>query len=189
LTEKRKFGVGRGRVFPADRAQSLLNPLRRFVQSPSRTVATMMLEPDSRVLEVGCGPGFFSPFLARAAPIGQLVLVDLQIGMLRTARGRLPAGSNAGCVRADASALPLATATFDAVICATMLGEVPDTAGCLDEIRRVLRPGGRLTVAETRRDSDFIAFHPLRALVEGHGFALEERRGIAWQYVARFRRT
>lgn len=176
-------------MFPAERAQSLLNPLRRVVQSPSRTVATMMLEPDSRVLEVGCGPGFFSPFLARAAPIGQLVLVDLQIGMLRMARGRLPAGSNAGCVGADASALPLATATFDAVICATMLGEVPDAAGCLDEIRRVLRSGGRLTVAETRRDSDFIAFHPLRALVESHGFALEERRGIAWQYVARFRRT
>jgi ubiquinone/menaquinone biosynthesis C-methylase UbiE len=183
-----EFGLDRGKVFPAAHARSLLNPARRVVQSPRRTVAAIRVTTDARVLELGCGPGFFSPHLAKAVATGQLVLVDLQAEMLQIARTRVDP-QRTSCVQADGSALSFASGSFDAVFIATVLGEIPDRAACLDDVRRILRRNGTLAVAETRRDSDFIAPAALQRLVEAHGFVLVARRGIPWQYVARFRRA
>ena len=112
----RDFGLGRGKVFPAEQARSLLNPLRRLVQSPRRTVAAMGLSSDARVLEVGSGPGFFSPLLADAVPDGRLVLVDLQAEMLVTARARLARFATVSYAQGDACALPIGSGRFDAVL-------------------------------------------------------------------------
>ena len=180
-----EYGLGRGKVFPADKASSLLNPLRRLVQSPDRTVSRMRLQEDARALEVGCGPGFFSPSIARAVPHGRLVVLDLQIEMLRFVGER----ADAARVQADASKLPFAAGSFDAVFVSAMLGEVPDRDGCIAEIRRVLRSGGHATFAETRRDSDFISLQDLRQALTPHGLTLADRSGVRWQYVARFRAT
>jgi ubiquinone/menaquinone biosynthesis C-methylase UbiE len=178
----RDYGMDRGKVFPAAHAKTLLNPARRLVQSPRRTIAAIGLRPDDRVLELGCGPGFFSPALVAAVPRGNTVLADLQIEMLQLAQTRV----NANVVQLDGEVLPFAP-SFDAVFIATMLGEIPDPAACLREVRRILRPHGTLAIAETRRDSDFFPLASLRQLVEPQGFAFVGRRGIRWQYVARFR--
>lgn len=177
----------RGKVYPVAQARSLLNPLRRLVQSPRRTVAAMALSPAAKVLELGCGPGFFSPFIAQAVPRGIVVLVDLQFDMLLLARERLSASSNARYLQSDASLLPLRAACFDAVLLATTLGEVPNQDVCVEEIGRVLRPGGIVTVVETRRDSDFVAFPKLYELFGRHDFVFIDRRGRSWQFAARFR--
>jgi ubiquinone/menaquinone biosynthesis C-methylase UbiE len=174
-----------GKVFPAAQAKSLLHPARRLVQSASRTVAAIGLPPGARVLELGCGPGFFSPALSDAAG-NELVLFDLQSEMLVMARARV--SSSLGPVRGDGAMLPFASESFDAVFVATVLGEVPDQDGCLDGIRRVLRADGVLAVAETRRDSDFIPLPALTAAVEGRGFTHASTRGWRWQYVALFER-
>jgi ubiquinone/menaquinone biosynthesis C-methylase UbiE len=179
--------MGRGKVFPAADATSLLNPLRRLVQSPARLVAAMQLSADDRVLEIGCGPGYFSPTLAAAVPDGQLVAFDLQRGMLLLAGERLERSTSASSVQGDAMCLPFRAESFHAVLIATVLGEVPDVDECLRDVRRVLRAGGCLSVSETRRDSDFIPLPQLRARVEPHGFELVARTGMRWQYVARFR--
>ncbi len=178
--------MGRGKVFPADQARSLLNPLRRLVQSPGRTVAAMRLGITDRVLELGAGPGFFSPSIAAAVPNGELVVGDLQFEMVAMASSRLAGHTNVRFAQADAMHLPFASATFDAVLLATMLGEVPDPPACLGEVRRVLRPGGAVSISETRRDSDFIPLAQLRSIVEPAGFAFDARSGVGWQYVARF---
>ena len=145
----------------------------------------MRLAPDAWVLEVGSGPGFFSPSLAEAVPNGRLVLLDLQGQMLRLARGRI--GHRAHFVRADAIRLPFPSATFDAVLIATVLGEVSNSDGCLDEVRRVMRPGGVASFSETRRDSDFVRLDKLTNLVERHSFRFLDKRGPSWQYLARYR--
>jgi len=183
---KRNFGIGRGKVFPAAKAHSLINPLRRLVQSAPRTVAAMQLCPDAVVLEVGSGPGYFSPCLADAVPSGALVAVDLQAEMLSWARQRLE-GRPDRLVRADAMHLPFRSGRFDAVFVATMLGEVPDVPTCLAEIRRVLAPLGIVSFCETRRDSDFIPLEALTHLVEPHSLRFVDRHGHRWQYVARYR--
>ena len=147
----------------------------------------MRLAPDAWVLEVGSGPGFFSPSLAEAVPNGRLVLLDLQGQMLGLARRRI--GQRAHLARADAIRLPFPCGTFDAVLIATVLGEVSNSDGCLDEVRRVLRPGGVASFSETRRDSDFVPLDKLTNLVERHSFRFLDKRGPSWQYLARYRRT
>jgi ubiquinone/menaquinone biosynthesis C-methylase UbiE len=179
--------MGRGKVFPASKATSLLNPARRLVQSPTRLAARLGVGPDARVLELGCGPGYFSPSLAAAVPDGELVLADLQSEMLAHARDRVAPSTNVRLVQADATRLPVATATLDAVVIVLMLGEVPDRDACVAECRRVLRSGGVVLFAETRRDGDFIRRKELRSLVEPHDFELDEVHGWSWEYTARFR--
>ena len=182
-----EFGAGRGKVFPASKARSLLNPARRLVQSPGRVVDALGVSPDARVLEIGCGPGYFSPTLASAIPEGDAVLADLQSEMLLLARERLQTYDNARFVQLDATRLPFRSATLDAVLVVLMLGEVPDRDRCLSECRRVLRPEGIALFAESRRDGDFIKRAELRSIVEPHGFELERFRGWSLEYTARFR--
>jgi tRNA G46 methylase TrmB len=74
---ERQYGMSRGRVFPADQAKSLLNPLRRLVQSPRRTAGVLELRDDAVMLELGSGPGFFTPHLAQRVRRGSLLAMDL----------------------------------------------------------------------------------------------------------------
>jgi SAM-dependent methyltransferase len=184
----RTFGLGRGKVFPATRASSLLNPLRRLIQSPTRTVERMALARTDTVLEIGCGPGYFSRAIAAAVPEGSLVLFDLQLAMLKLARRRLPDFASIHFTQGDASYLPFPDASFDAALLVLVLGEVPDPDRCIAEVARVLQHGGSVTFAESRRDSDFIPIGKLQIRAEKHGLELSERRGIRWEYTARFRK-
>jgi SAM-dependent methyltransferase len=185
----RAYGLGRGKVFPAARAGSLLNPLRRLIQSPTRTVERMALARTDTVLEIGCGPGYFSRAIAAAVPEGSLVLFDLQLAMLKLARQRLPDFASIHFTQGDASSLPFPDASFDAALLVLVLGEVPDPDRCIAEVARVLRHGGSVTFAESRRDSDFIPIGKLQIRAEKHGLELSERRGIGWEYTARFRKS
>jgi ubiquinone/menaquinone biosynthesis C-methylase UbiE len=187
--DERTYGMGRGKVFPASDAKSLLHPLRRLVQSPARTVAAMQASPTDRVLEVGSGPGFFTPHLADAVRAGQVVAMDLQYGMVAMARDRTSPLANVALVQADAAVLPFAEGAFAGALVATVLGEVPDRPTFLRELRRVLRPGGILSISETRRDSDFIRLAALRTDVEAQPFTFLGRTGNRWQYLARFAAT
>lgn len=99
-----------------------------------------------RVLEIGCGAGWFWTAAKGIAPAAlELTLTDLSEGMvseaLQTVRS-LEAWRVDGQV-ADATALPFATASFDAVLAFHMLYHLPDPEAGVAEIARVLRPGGR----------------------------------------------
>jgi len=149
----------------------------------------MALARTDTVLEIGCGPGYFSPAIAAAVPEGSLVLFDLQLAMLDLARQRLPAFENIHFIQGDASSLPFPDASFDAALLVLVLGEVPDQDRCIAEVARVLLHGGSATFAESRRDSDFIPIGKLQARAEKHGLELSERRGPGWEYTARFRKS
>ena len=92
-------------------------------------------EAGPRCLEVGCGTGVYGPRLRQLGwqPVG----VDLSAGMLRHARGRLPA------LQGDATRLPVAGGALDAVLTVMVHTDLPDYAPVLAEAHRVLRPGGR----------------------------------------------
>jgi ubiquinone/menaquinone biosynthesis C-methylase UbiE len=96
--------------------------------------------PGERVLDVGCGAGRFVAALrdAGAEPVG----VELAEAALERARRNVP-GADLRLVAADGS-LPLGHAEVDLVWCSEVLEHVPDTGAFLTEVRRVLRPGGRL---------------------------------------------
>jgi 2-polyprenyl-6-hydroxyphenyl methylase/3-demethylubiquinone-9 3-methyltransferase len=96
--------------------------------------------PGERVLDLGCGAGRFVAALrdAGADPIG----VELAEAALERARANAP-GADLRLLAGDGS-LPLEHASVDLVWCSEVLEHVADTAHLLLEVRRVLRPGGRL---------------------------------------------
>lgn len=181
-----------GTPMPHAHAAHLLNPVRALVLSPSALVRRLELKPDFRVLELGPGPGYFSPAVARAVPRGKLVLVDVQPEMLEMARKRLDGEgvANAEYQQGDAYALPVEDASFDVAFLVAVLGEVPDRPAALKELHRVLRPGGLLSVTEMRIfDPDAIALPVLQKSVEAAGFRRSSRHGRLSHFTLGFRKS
>ena len=106
------------------------------------------LQSGERVLDVACGTGIVARQAAPlAGPGGQVVAVDMNPAMLGVAR-TLPAPSGATVTwrEGNAMALPFPDGAFDVVLCQHGLQFVPDRAGAVREMRRVLAPGGRALV-------------------------------------------
>jgi 2-polyprenyl-3-methyl-5-hydroxy-6-metoxy-1,4-benzoquinol methylase len=104
---------------------------------------TRELEEPPRVLDLGCGEGYFTAQLARA---GAIVLgVDVSNEALRRARSRSP--QLALCAIDPGATWPLADASFDLVWAGEVIEHVADTARWLSEVRRVLRPRGELLIS------------------------------------------
>jgi arsenite methyltransferase len=109
--------------------------------------AALDAKPGERVLDVGCGPGFYvAELLEQVGPTGSVVGVDNSGPMLAVATERCRAHQNAAFHEAEATSLPVESATFDAALCVQVLEYVLDVGAALREIRRALRPGGRLVV-------------------------------------------
>jgi len=164
--------------------------LRSLLFSPRALCTQLRLEPASRVLEIGPGPGFFSVDVARRIPRGRLVLLDLQREMLAKARRRLArAGlANVDSVQADATALPLRTGSLDRAFLVAVLGEVPDPPGCVAEVARVLRPGGLLCVTELPGDPDALRAEHVAAFAARAGLVFVETLPVRGGFSATFRR-
>lgn len=178
MSTSRAFGLERGKVYPSRAARALLNPVRKLIVSPVRLIRWMNVGSDDLVLELGCGPGYFSPALVRAVSTGTVVLFDLQREMLRMARDRVVGLGPCQLVQGDALALPFAADSFDRVLMVTVLGETGRPVSCLREIHRVLRPDGYLVNVEQWGDTDRIAADEMVLLAEEAGLTLvRERRG------------
>jgi len=98
-------------------------------------------------LDLACGTGLLAEELARLAPGARVLGLDFSWEMVRRAAGE-PAGAQSWFGVADALRLPLADASVDVVTIAFGLRNLPEPAVGLLELRRVLRPGGRLVVCE-----------------------------------------
>jgi ubiquinone/menaquinone biosynthesis C-methylase UbiE len=115
----------------------------------SRSMAALV--PGPRVLDLGVGPGTSALEMARAAPAHRPVGLDRSRAMLRLAaaaarRARL----DLSLVRGDALALPFRSGTLDGVTGHSVLYLLPDPLAALEEVRRVLRPGGAVAFLEPR---------------------------------------
>ena len=100
-----------------------------------------------RILDVGCGPGFYvSELLDEVGEGGSVVGLDASAPMLELARRRCAGRDNVEFGEADAAELPVADADFDAALSVQVMEYVPDLGPALAELERALRPGGRLVV-------------------------------------------
>ena len=100
-----------------------------------------------RVLDVGCGPGFYCLELSEiVGSSGSIVGVDNSPAMLQLAQARCAGRGNVGLLEGEATALPVESGTFDGAVCVQVLEYVSDVAAALAELHRALRPGGRAVV-------------------------------------------
>jgi len=115
--------------------------------------------------------------------------LDVQQKMLDSvARRAAGAGiTNVIPTQGDAQALPYPDASIDAAYLTLVLGEIPDQERALGELRRVLKPDGRLVEGEVLGDPHYVPVGVLRERAETAGLAFERRVGGTLGYFARFR--
>jgi len=165
------------------------NLARRVVHPLRRTVDSFRVGRGHTVLEVGPGPGYFTVEVARrVGPEGWVVCVDIQPEMIEALRRRLlQAGvTNVLPLVGDALGLPLAEGSVDRAFLVTVLGEVPDRAKTLAELRRVLKPGGILSITEALPDPDYQFPDVVRDLCQASGFRLLEHRRRLFGFTMNF---
>jgi SAM-dependent methyltransferase len=113
-------------------------------------VAELGLREGDRVLDAGCGTGrALTPLRAAVGPSGAVLGADLTPAMLQAAV-RAGRDRDGQLLLADVAALPLRSRSMDAVFGAGLISHLPDPAGNLRELARVVRPGGTLAL-----------FHPI----------------------------
>ena len=104
-------------------------------------------QPGERILDIGCGPGFYvAELLEQVGPDGSVVGVDSSPDMLAVAAHRVEGHDNAAFHEADATSLPVGDEDFDAVLSVQVMEYVEDLERALAEILRALRPGGRVVL-------------------------------------------
>ena len=129
------------RRFPAEEWARLVSDRRRSLAPPEHYIHAVEWPTGARVLDLGCGPGFFIPALQEVATV---MAVDAQPAMLAVLRDRVAVPA----VAASLDALPFAGGAFDVAWCAFVLHEVPDLVATLADVRRILAPGGRIFALE-----------------------------------------
>lgn len=154
------------------------------------------------VLEVAVGTGLNLPLYA---PDVKLSATDLSPEMLALAHRRASdLGRDVELREADAHALPFENESFDSVVCTYALCNIPDDRLAIHEMKRVLRPGGRLLLLDHvrsavklvfwgqraweklmfRRDGDHQTRRPLEHVI-AQGFEIQERDRFRWGVVER----
>jgi|tagenome__1003787_1003787.scaffolds.fasta_scaffold20411079_1 arsenite methyltransferase len=136
-------------VFDQDTAERLeaVYRIRDAIRRRRLAREALGAAPGERIVDVGCGPGFFCAELAEEVGESGFVLgLDTSPAMLAVAAGRCAGRANVELREGEAGSLPVEDGSFDAALCVQVLEYVPDTTAALVEMRRVLRPGGRVVV-------------------------------------------
>jgi ubiquinone/menaquinone biosynthesis C-methylase UbiE len=121
-----------------------------------RTCAQSVVErlaPGSSVLEVAPGPGYLAIEIAKRGPY-RVVGLDISHSFVRIARDNAQrAGVAIEWRHGDAAHMPFASETFDFVVCRAAFKNFSNPVGALDEMHRVLKPGGRASIYDLRKDA------------------------------------
>jgi ubiquinone/menaquinone biosynthesis C-methylase UbiE len=136
------------------------------------------LTPDTRVIDIGAGTGLLG--IALAAHVGEVVLAEPSTGMLEVATEKLSAGgpANVRTVQLDLMADQPPGDPFDVVVSLLVLHHLEDTTAALAAIHRLLRPGGRLALADL--DTEDGTFHSADAEgIHHHGFDRDDLGSLA----------
>jgi len=165
---------------------------RRRLQPPQKIIERSGLKEGMRVLDLGCGSGTFTTFLARAVgDKGWVYALDIQPDMLKQLQEKLSRPENRDIknielINSSADELPFADGSLDLVCMVSVLQEIPDRQKALKEVKRVLKPGGVLAISEVLADIDYFLKSTTIKMATRAGFILDKALGGIWNYTVRF---
>ncbi len=178
-------------VCPAEHSGWLTTPVRRLITSPSR-ILRGLVQPGDTVVDLGCGPGFFTlPLAEMVGGEGSVIAVDLQAAMLDKLKTRAERAGLAARIRAHQCApdtLGLDGEHADFALAFWMVHEVPDAARMLAEVSGVLRAGGQLLLVEPRMEVNAEAFARTEAAAVRTGMSATARPRVALSRAVLLRR-
>ena len=116
---------------------------RKVFRNTGEYVADMM-DPEDTVLECACGTGAISVCIAPKCR--RLLATDLSAGMMKQAVKKLAKAENVRFRKADIMHLKCRDARFDKVVAGNVIHLLPDPAGALRELERVVKPGGKIII-------------------------------------------
>lgn len=153
---------------------SLLRLLDREVDPAFRRRARLILQnldlqPRMKVLEIGCGRGFYEiALLSQGIPL-DIVAIDMNENYLAQARENIKSIPNASSTvifeKGDATKLKYKSSSFDRVICSEVLEHVPDDVSVIREIKRLLNPHGKALLTVPNASYPFL-WDPLNFMLE-----------------------
>ncbi len=169
--------------FDPEHADKLENSERLVELPPARLVELLRLRGAETIVDFGAGAGMYSIPLAAAVPLGRVLAVDEQPELLQRLSAKLasrPEVANVEPVLSQNGRAPLDDAVAERMLIVNVLHHLCDDPTALDEIRRLLAPGGLLVAAELARmdrpvgpaNDHVLALDDVRALLAGAG--LEE---------------
>jgi len=131
-------------------AKNTARDQRRF-KDVARALAERV-RPGGHILEVAPGPGYLAIELARRGYA--VTAMDISSSFVRIARKHAAeAGVNVTVEQGNASAMPFADGSFDYVVCMAAFKNFSDPVGAINEMHRVLRPGGKASIYDLRKDA------------------------------------
>ncbi len=129
-----------GEIDPAFAGRARLIMRRLFEHRPAR------------VLDAGCGRGFYTRVLSRCPFVSHITAMDVTPAHLAATAALTAGHPGVSLVEGSIGNLPFADERFDAIICSEVLEHVPDAAAAVGELHRVLKPGGVLCATVPCRD-------------------------------------
>ncbi|HQY94442.1 MAG: methyltransferase domain-containing protein [Caldilinea sp.] len=159
---------------PRQFAPLLEHPLRLEYLDPPQMLDAFGVGVSMIVLDLGCGTGLFTRTAAHMVGVdGRIHAVDLQAAMLAETRQRVEFEAVLDRVslhHTGAYVLPLPDDGIDVAFIISTLGEIPDKPAALNEVRRVLKPGARLGIADELLNPAFMRLGAVRRCAEESGF-------------------
>jgi ubiquinone/menaquinone biosynthesis C-methylase UbiE len=172
----------KGSVCPHQISFMLDNWFRRWIQHPKKIAGEYITYGDT-VIDMGCGPGYFSIDLAKmVGETGEVFAVDLQESMLVKVRKK---AARHGVLdrmvfhQCSASHIGLSRKA-DFILAFYMIHETPDPKACLEELLGLLKTGGKLLVVEPKMHVSQAAFEKMIEDAESVGlkvFDFPEKKG------------
>ncbi|WP_094227152.1 class I SAM-dependent methyltransferase [Methanolobus psychrotolerans] len=165
------------RVCPVERAGSLDSRIRRWLQNPRKILGSYIKE-GMDVLEVGCGPGFFTLDIAwMVGKNGRVVAVDLQEGMLQKVREKIKAsGTELNIIlhKSDEDKIGV-SGNFDFVFLFYMVHEVADKEAFFRELVSLLKDNGQIYIVELPLHVSKKTFEEAIKIASNAGFTVAKR--------------
>ncbi len=167
-------------VCPVEVAGMLDNKFRKLFHNPQKILKPYIKE-GMVVLDLGCGPGFFSVEIAKLLnKSGKVICADLQEGMLDIVREKIKGSDNEILFqlhKCDGDSINLSS-SVDFVLAFYMIHEVPDQVRLFDELKSILSPNGQILIIEPKFHVSKGSFNAMIGNLNDIGFEVIETPNV-----------
>lgn len=168
------------RICPVERAGGLDNSLRKLFQNPQKILRPYINE-GMTVLDLGCGPGFFSIEIARMLNnSGKVISADLQDGMLEKVKEKIKGTEFEKRIelhKCEDERIGI-TEKVEFILCFYMVHEVPDQDKLFLELKSILKPGGKIYIIEPKFHVSKKSFDTMINKLDSIGFEIIDKPKI-----------